>query len=337
MYRAYYRLRRKPFDLLPDPKMVYMGEEHQEALSMLRYGVLDNKDFLLLSGEVGTGKSTLLQVLLSSIEDQHHICLLANPLITLDDLYLYMADSYGLPDFNDSRAKFLISFGKFLQGCAERDERVLLIVDEAHALSLKTLEEIRMLSNQPSCQGVFGIFLVGQPEINELLATDRLRPLRQRISLRFHLTPFNRQETDYYIRQRLLKAGGHNLDLFSPGAVDAIFQASGGTPRAINLLCDHALLAGYSNDKTKITRQIIADVLPDIILPKVMAPAPDPAEDPKASQQLQQAQKEAAKKPESGAAAPPAAIKNKEPNVFIFILIFFLGAISLYLLYSLYS
>ncbi len=267
MYRSYYKLRRKPFDLTPDPKMVYMSEEHQEALSILRYGVLDKKDFLLLSGEVGTGKSTLLQVLLESIDPKHHTCLLANPLISLDDLYLYMADSFKLPPFTGSRAKFLIAFGKFLQKCGKRGERVLLIVDEAHALSLDTLEEIRMLSNQPASPGVFGIFLVGQPEINDLLSSDQLLPLRQRISLRFHLTPFDRQETDYYIRQRLLKAGGKNLDIFSEDAVDAIFAASGGTPRAINVICDHALITGYGQNQQIISSALIAEALQDVLLP----------------------------------------------------------------------
>ena len=268
MYRSYYKLQRKPFDLTPDPKMVYMSEEHQEALSILRYGVLDKKDFLLLSGEVGTGKSTLLQVLLESIDPKHHTCLLANPLLSLDDLYLYMAESFKLPPFTDSRAKFLIDFTRFLHLCEERQQRVLLIVDEAHALSLDTLEEIRMLSNQPSCHGVFGIFLVGQPEINELLSTDQLLPLRQRISLRYHLKPFDRKETDYYIRQRLLKAGGKDLDIFQEDAVDGIYEASGGTPRAINVLCDHALITGYGQDKARIDKAVIDAVLEDVLLPQ---------------------------------------------------------------------
>lgn len=307
MYRSFYKLRRKPFTLIPDPKMVYMSEAHQEALSILRYGVLDQKDFLLLSGEVGTGKSTLLQVLLGSIAPKHHTCLLANPLISLDDLYLYMADSFKLPPFTGSRAKFLIVFAKFLQGCSQRGERVLLIVDEAHALSLDTLEEIRMLSNQPKCPGVFGIFLVGQPEINELLATDQLFPLRQRIGLRFHLNPFDRQETAYYIQQRLLKAGGQDLEIFTEDALDAIFAASGGTPRAINVICDHALITGYGQDKQKINGDLINEALQDVLLPQKKQPSPNKEPDP--------------------------SPENNQQRL-ILLLLFLLGSATLYILYA---
>ena len=268
MYTKYYGLDRKPFDLTPDPRVVFMSEIHQEALAILRYGVISRKGFLLLTGDVGTGKTTLLQLLVKSIEATIHICLIVNPSLSADDFYYFLSSSYGLPKYDGNRAKFFLNFAEFLRQCQKKNERVLLIVDEAHVVSVDLLEEIRLLSNQDGEEiGVMSIFLVGQPELNDRLAHERLLPLRQRIAIRFHLQPFSNQETRNYILFRLRKAGARRLDLFSAEAVDLIHLESGGTPRLINILCDHALLSGFAESKPRITVDIARDCVEEFHIP----------------------------------------------------------------------
>ena len=268
MYTKYYGLDRKPFDLAPDPRVVFMSEAHQEALAILRYGVIARKGFLLLTGDVGTGKTTLLKLLVKSIDATIHICLIVNPLLSEEDFYYFLSSSYGLPEYDGNKAEFFLNFSEFLRQCRENDERVLLIVDEAHVISVDLLEEIRLLSNQDGEEvGVMSIFLVGQPELNDRLAHERLLPLRQRIGIRFHLQPFSNQETRNYILFRLRKAGARRLDLFSAEAVDLIHSESGGTPRLINILCDHALLSGFAESKPRITVDIAQDCVKEFHMP----------------------------------------------------------------------
>ncbi len=268
MYTKYYGLGRKPFDLIPDPRVVFMSEAHQEALAILRYGVIARKGFLLLTGDVGTGKTTLLQLLVKSIAATIHICLIVNPALDLDGFYYFISSSYGLPEYDGNKARFLLNFSEFLRRCRENDERVLLIVDEAHVVSVDLLDEIRLLSNQDvENVGIMSIFLVGQPELNDRLAHERLLPLRQRIGVRFHLQPFSNQETRNYILFRLRKAGARRLDLFTAEAVDLIHQESGGTPRLINILCDHALLSGFAESRPRITVDIARDCVEEFHIP----------------------------------------------------------------------
>lgn len=275
MYEKYYGLSSRPFDLIPDPDVVYMSEAHQEALAILRYGVMDRKGFLLLTGGVGTGKTTLLQRLRQSLDNKVHLCLIANPTLSVNDFYYYLSAKYGLPEYDGNKARFMLTFADFLQGCRERDERVLLIIDEAHVLPVDLLEEIRLLSNQEYQEyGVMSIFLVGQPELNERLAHDRLLPLRQRIGIRFHLTPFSRDDTWKYILFRLSRAGGQHGGLFSDEAVDAIHAASRGVPRLINIICDQALLAGYADGVPEINRAMILACVREMTVPGEEAALP---------------------------------------------------------------
>ncbi len=268
MYTGYYGLDRKPFDLTSDPRVVYMSEAHQEALAILRYGVISGKAFLLLTGDVGTGKTTLLQLLVKSLDAAIHICLIVNPALTPDDFYYFLSSSYGLPEYDGNKAKFFLIFTEFLRRCRKESEQVLLIVDEAHVVSIDLLEEIRLLSNQDGEETrVMSIFLVGQPELNDRLAHERLLPLRQRIGIRFHLYPFTNQETRNYILFRLRKAGARRLDLFSAEAVDLIHLESGGTPRLINILCDHALISGFAESKPRITVDIVRDCVEELRIP----------------------------------------------------------------------
>ncbi|MBA3014494.1 MAG: Flp pilus assembly complex ATPase component TadA [Proteobacteria bacterium] len=268
MYENYYGLTSKAFDLIPDPDKVYMSEAHEEALAILRYGVIDRKGFLLLTGGVGTGKTTLLQLLVKSLDAKVHLCLIANPTLSLNDFYYYLAAKYGLREYEGNKAKFLLDFADFLKQCRENKERVLLIIDEAHVLPVELLEEIRLLSNQEYQDfGVMSVFLVGQPELNERLGDARLLPLRQRIGIRFHLQPFAEEETKRYILFRLAKAGVQRGDIFSDNAIRLIHTEGHGVPRLINVLCDQAMLAGFAEGKPVIDVAIIRDCVREIRIP----------------------------------------------------------------------
>lgn len=268
MYEKFYGLTSKAFDLIPDPEKVYMSEAHEEALAILRYGVIDRKGFLLLTGGVGTGKTTLLQLLVKSLDSKVHLCLIANPTLSLHEFYYYLAAKYGLREFEGNKAKFLLDFADFLKQCRENKERVLLIIDEAHVLPVELLEEIRLLSNQEYQDfGVMSVFLVGQPELNERLAHERLLPLRQRIGIRFHLQPFSEEETKRYILFRLGKAGVQRGDLFTDEAVSLIHTEGHGVPRLINVVCDQSLLTGFADGKTEIDATIVRDCVRDMHIP----------------------------------------------------------------------
>ena len=274
MYNKYYGFLSTPFDLIPNPDVVYMSESHQEALAILRYGVVGKKGFLVLTGDVGTGKTTLLQALVQSLEMEVHLCLINNPTLTRDEFFSMLARSFELP-WEQNKAFFLIEFAEFLKKCRQDGERVLLIVDEAHVLSEGLLEEIRLLSNQDALgQDVLSIFLVGQPELNKLMSSERLLPLRQRVGIRFHLKRFSHEETRQYILYRLRKAGASHFDIFSENAVTTIYQVSKGTPRLINIVCDHALLSGFSQGEPIIDAEMIRECIQDLQFPGEETPLP---------------------------------------------------------------
>ena len=260
MYTKYYGLTGKPFPIIPDPDTVYMSEGHQEALAILRYGVIDRKGFLLLSGGVGTGKTTLLQLLLKSIDTKVHCCMLANPTLSVNEFYYYLSTKYGLREYDFNKAKFMLDFADFLKGCRQKNERVLLIVDEAHAMPVDLLEEIRLLSNQEYQEyGIMSIFLVGQPELNDHLAHERLLPLRQRVAIRYHLQPFSMEDTEKYILFRLTRAGCQQGGIFTPEALRLVHKIGGGVPRLINIICDQALLTGFAEGQPVIGETIIQE------------------------------------------------------------------------------
>jgi general secretion pathway protein A len=244
-----------------------MSETHQEGLAILKYGILSKKCFLVLTADVGSGKTTLLQALVSSLEQDVHLCLLNNPILYRDEFFSYIAKKLGL-HWDGNKAMFLIEFGNLLKDCYKNDERVLLIFDEAHVLPVDLLEEIRLLSNlEEKGQDVLSIFLVGQPELNERMSDDRLLPLRQRIGIRFHLHRFTLDETRQYILFRLRHAGARHLNIFSEEAIAVIHSVSQGTPRLINIICDHALLTGFAESRPVIGAELIEESVDDLHFP----------------------------------------------------------------------
>ena len=268
MYESYFGLTRKPFDLSPDPTIIFSNEMYQEALSVLQYGIADRKGFLLLTGGVGTGKTTLLQILVNSIGNNTRVCLIANPKISINDFYYHVAHTFGLEAFDGNKSKFLINFTEFIKGCGTRNERVILIIDEAQVLPIDVIEEIRLLSNQEYLEyGIMSIFLVGQPELNERLTDKRLLPLRQRIGIRFHLKPLSLQNTGQYINYRLQKSGCKQTDLFAPNAIQLIHAHTKGVPRLINNICDQSLLHAFAESHRRIDEDIVKQAVKGLYIP----------------------------------------------------------------------
>ena len=269
MYTSFYNLKEKPFNLTPSPRFLYLGETHKEALSLLTYGVMERKGFVLLTGEVGTGKTTIVQTLLENLDSSIKYVSLSNPTLSPKDFLFYIASGLGLKTQFESKGSFLIHFENFLQTLLHQQQNVLLIVDEAQKLSLTLLEEIRLLSNMETADDkLINIFLVGQPELNQKLSNAVCRPLLQRISIRYHINPLNVIETEAYIKARLKSAGARNPKIFSKEVIRAIHKNAHGYPRMINILCDNVLLLGYSKGKKHITVEMIEECYNDLQLPE---------------------------------------------------------------------
>ena len=267
MYKHYYALQRNPFELTPDSEVLFLSETHKEGLATLKYGILSNKGFLLLTGGVGTGKTTLINVLVKSLKLTVKVCVLSNPILASSEFLYFLGTKLGLPYFVN-KVKFLQDFSEMLKKCYENEEKILLIIDEAHVLPVELLEEIRLLSNlSGDGHNVLSIFLVGQPELLDRLAHERLLPLRQRIGIRFHLDTFTQEDTGQYIHFRLNRAGAANSGLFSEEATKLIHLTTHGNPRLINILCDHALLSGFAQEKQLIDDTIITECVNELHLP----------------------------------------------------------------------
>ncbi len=267
MYCEYYGLLRTPFEMTPDPSFLYLGEAHREGLATLVYGVSSGKGFVMLTGEVGTGKTTLLHALLGQLDSQTCSAFIFNPKLEPLDFFRILFEELGIEVAGRSKAEYLLALNQFLIERLGRNEKTLLIIDEAQNLSTEMLEEIRLLSNLETPRAkLIQIMLVGQPELKEMLERPELRQLRQRIALRHHLWPFNNGETRDYIEDRLRRAGYTGRRLFKRAALREIFSVTGGTPRLINSVCDSALLLGYSRQKAVVDAGLIREVADDLEL-----------------------------------------------------------------------
>ena len=266
MYEQFYGLKEKPFEITPDPRFLYMSEQHREAYAHLTYALNESKGFTVITGEVGTGKTTLIQMLLARLDGHTRTAHLFNPKLSTRDFLKYICNDLGLKTEGlTSKGELLTVLHSFLLECYARKERVVLIIDEAQTLSPKLLEEVRLLTNLETPKTkLLQVILMGQPELDKILADQRFRQLKQRISVRYHLNPLNRDETKEYIEKRLKVAGARDCQLFDEGAVREIYKRSGGIPRLINVLCDNALVTGYVEEKRPIDKQVIRDVAKDM-------------------------------------------------------------------------
>jgi general secretion pathway protein A len=254
MYTRHYGLREKPFSLTPDPRVLYLSASHREALAHLLYGIEQGEGFIAVTGEVGTGKTTLCRTLLERVSADAEVAYLFNP--RLDGLELLQAihRELALP-VEGTRAELMDRLNRFLLESSRKHRRVLVLVDEAQNLPVDTLEELRLLSNlETTTEKLLQIILFGQPELDTLLDSRELRQLRQRIGVRWRLDPLSEPEATDYVRHRLRIAAGFEADLFSPGALRELRRRSRGVPRLVNLLADRALLAGYADGSVRVER-----------------------------------------------------------------------------------
>ncbi len=269
MYEQFYGLRENPFNVTPNPDYIFLGSHHREALSQLLYGVREKKGFIVITGEVGTGKTTLIHYLLGKMDGNHtKTAFLFNPKLTVDDFIQYILKDLGVRVQGKTKGEYLHSLHRYLLNAYQRDERVILIVDEAQGLRPELLEEIRLLSNlETSKSKLLQIVLVGQPELDKTLSQPGFRQLRQRINLRYYLPPLSAKETEEYIGKRLRIAGAKG-PIFTGKAIKEIYLKSGGIPRLINILCDNALLNGYALDEKLVDKPSVKEVAKDLNLKK---------------------------------------------------------------------
>jgi len=265
VYNEYYGLIRSPFEMTPDPSFLYMGEAHREGLATLVYAVNSGKGFVMLTGEVGTGKTTLLHALLSQLDSSTNSAFIFNPRLDPMGFFRMLFEELGVGPACDSKAEYLLALNQYLIDKLAANERVLLIVDEAQNLSTEMLEEIRLLSNlETPTSKLIQIMLVGQPELQDLIDQPELRQLRQRISLRHHLRPFDEGEVTEYVNERLNKAGYTGRGIFKKKAIRELYYVTEGTPRMINNVCDGALLLGYARQETSLGADAIREVAHDL-------------------------------------------------------------------------
>lgn len=276
MYTQFFGLKEKPFEITPDPRFLYMSEQHREAYAHLTYALNESKGFTVITGEVGTGKTTLIQMLLARLDGHTRTAHLFNPRLSTRDFIRYICHDLGLKtDDLTTKGELLTLLHNFLLECYARNERVLLIIDEAQTLSPKLLEEVRLLTNLETPKSkLLQVMLMGQPELDRILADQRFRQLKQRISVRYHLKPLSRSETREYIEKRLKVAGARDTRLFDDAAVREVHRHSRGIPRLINVLCDNALVTGYVEEKRVIDKRVVRDVARDMEGP---VPAAKPA------------------------------------------------------------
>lgn len=281
MYLDFYELKVKPFQISTDARFLWLGEKHKEALATLKYGILDNKGFLLLTGDVGTGKTTLINALVSQLGDNVLVATIPDPDLERLDFYNFVADAFQMETAFTSKGAFLIHFKHFLHQAYSRNQKVLLIVDEAQRMKYEILEEIRLLSNiEKQETKLLNIFFVGQSEFNDTLIKPQNRALRQRITLNYNIEPLSEKETDQYIRYRL-QVAGQERKIFNAGAIRKIFEFSSGYPRLINIICDLALLTGYVEEAKTIGADIIKECARELEI-KSRSPKPEPPPGPPA-------------------------------------------------------
>lgn len=259
MYLEHFGLEAKPFQISADPRFLWLGEKHKEALAILKYGIFDNRGFLLLSGDVGTGKTTLINALLKNLGDETVVATVPDPGLGLMDFYNYISRGFGLNRRFDNKEAFLEAFEAFLIKNEADRKKVLLIIDESQRLTSELLEEIRLLSNiEKDYTKLLNIFFVGQNEFNDIILEQKNRPLRQRITINYNIEPLEEHEIAEYVQFRLSVAGCEEK-LFDADALLEVYRYSEGYPRLINIISDHALLTAFVQGAATVSGEIVRE------------------------------------------------------------------------------
>lgn len=281
MYGPYYGLRVKPFQLKPDPNFFFGSKGHKRAMAYLEYGLSQGEGFIVITGEVGAGKTTLMRNLFRKLESEKVLAAqIVNTHLDSDDTLRMVAAAFGLPYEHSGKASLLIGLEQFFRQCDQQGKRALLLVDEAQNLSPRTVEELRMLSNfQTDEKPLLQTFLLGQPEFRKTLLSGDMQQLRQRVTATYHLGPMDLPETRAYIEHRLNTAGWCGDPSFDEDAFAAIYNYTGGIPRKINTLCDRLLLMGcleklHSFGGSEVN-EVICDIQQEFDMPDTAADAPD--------------------------------------------------------------
>lgn len=343
MYTAHFNLERKPFQISSDAGFIWLGEKHKEGLATLRYGILDNKGFLVLTGDVGTGKTTLINALMGSLSNDVVCASVPDPSLDKLDFLNYIAAAFGINEDFSSKGKFLAHFTSFLRKAHLQNKKVLLIIDEAQLLTQELLEEIRLLSNivTQDSSPLLNIFFVGQYEFNEIITRPENRAIAQRITLNYYIEPLSVEETGEYIRHRL-KIAGTTEEIFTSSAIEDVYDFSKGFPRKINVICDHCLMSAYADDKTKITSEIVKESSRELEIPLYRWPRVD--ENPVPIPEPQPVVFEpVVSEPSPPVAAPPEVVLPSPEKktalswplgLFLFVVVLFIAFGSFFLYYT---
>lgn len=258
MYCQFYGFKNRPFNVTSDPSFFFSSHKHKEALSHLAYGVTQRKGIIVLTGEIGTGKTTLCRFFLNHLAENVKTAFILNPYFSEIELLNAIIKDFGLEGREKTKLSLVSNLNSFLLKESEKGNNVVLIIDEAQNLDCPQLEQIRLLSNlETEKDKLLQIILVGQPELNQKLSLHELRQLRQRIMVRYHIIPLEKNEIKNYINHRLIIAGGAQKVSFSEEAIEIIYEFSAGTPRLINIACDRALLAGFVAEKHEIDADLM--------------------------------------------------------------------------------
>lgn len=265
MYREFFGLSLRPFELVPNPQFLYLSHSHKKAINYLQYGIQTHAGFILFTGEVGSGKTTILRNLIRSANPDTDISMVFNTRVTGKQLITMINEDFGLETNGCNLPGLLRNLNDFLIARHAQGHHPIIIIDEAQNLSAEALEEVRMLSNLETDQAkLVQIVLVGQPELRSLIRQSSLRQLRQRINLHCHLDPLSRPETEEYVYHRLEIAGNRDALTFEEGTFDLIYEFSGGVPRVINLFCDFLLLDAFTHETRELRCDMASEVMNDI-------------------------------------------------------------------------
>ncbi len=267
MYTSFFNLRENPFSLTPDPRYLYLSPQHRAAMSHLIYGIHEKKGFILITGGIGTGKTTICRAIIKNLDPTVQTALILNPFLSDIELLETILQEFGIPFGDQERTKknFIDALNGFLLKNFTEGRNAVVFIDEAQNLPRATLEQIRMLSNlETEQEKLIQIVLVGQPELQDILASPTLRQINDRIMLRYHLEPLSREDVKHYIGHRLSVAGVDGQLVFDDEAFEKIYDVSRGYPRRINAICDRALLVAYTENSHRIGRETITNAMNDM-------------------------------------------------------------------------